>query len=240
MSELTTYERRDDGVAIVRMNRPEARNAMSAALLRELLERVHDVADDEQVRVLVFSTTSTRAFSAGADIREHLGRDGQVARMEVFSALYDDVVALPKPTIAVCVGNVVGGGAELAAGCDLRIAGENLGLRFPGAALAMPVGPARLVSLCGLATAKYLLLTSRTVGADEALRLGLVNEVAPTDEAEARALSLAAEIAPHPPAGVARLKKMLHEWDGLEERSRQEGVIQVEHLRSGAALPYGS
>ena len=83
--------------------------------------------------------------------------------------------------------------------CDMRIGGANLRMRFPGAALGVPVGPARLVTLCGLATAKYLLLSSRTVGANEALRLGLVDRVAPAAATEAAAVELAAAVAAHPP-----------------------------------------
>ena len=119
--------------------------------------------------------------------------------------------AFPKPTIAACHGDVIGGGAEIAVACDMRVGGSNLRMRFPGAALGVPVGPARLVTLCGLATAKYLLLSSRIVGADEALRLGLVNRVAPAARTEQAALELAAEVAQHPPEAVARLKRMLHE-----------------------------
>jgi enoyl-CoA hydratase/carnithine racemase len=135
---------------------------------------------------------------------------------------------------------VVGGGAEIAIACDLRVGGSNLRMRFPGAALGVPVGPARLVTLCGLATAKYLLLSSRTVGADEALRLGLVNRVAPAAATEESALQLAAEVAAHPPEAVARLKRMLHEWDDVEGRSAVEGRGQVEWQRSGPGLPYRS
>ena len=142
-----------------------------------------------------------------------------------------------KPTIAVCHGDVVGGGAEIAIACDMRVGGANLRMRFPGAALGAPVGPARLVTLCGLATAKYLLLSSRTVGADEALRLGLVNRVAPAAGTEEAALRLAAEVAAHSPQGLARLKRMLHEWDDVEGRSRAEGEGQVRWQRSGPGLP---
>ena len=121
--------------------------------------------------------------------------------MQLFADVYDGIVAFPKPTIAVCHGDVVGGGAEVAIACDMRVGGSNLRMRFPGAALGVPVGPARLVTLCGLAAAKYLLLSSRTVGADEALRLGLVNRVAPAAGTEEAALKLAAEVAAHPPEG---------------------------------------
>jgi enoyl-CoA hydratase len=119
----------------------------------------------------------------------------------------------------------------------MRVGGSNLRMRFPGAALGVPVGPARLVTLCGLAAAKYLLLSSRTVGADEALRLGLVNRVAPGAGTEESAMELAAQVASHPPEAVARLKRMLHEWDDIEGRSTVEGVGQVEWQRSGPGLP---
>jgi enoyl-CoA hydratase/carnithine racemase len=159
--------------------------------------------------------------------------------MEQFSELYDTIVAFPKPTIAACHGDVVGGGAEISIACDMRIGGSNLRMRFPGAALGMPVGPARLVTLCGLATAKYLLLSSRTVGADEALRLGLVNRVAPAAATETSALDLAGEVAAHPPEAVARLKAMLHEWDDVVGRSVAEGAGQIEHVRGASDLPFG-
>jgi enoyl-CoA hydratase/carnithine racemase len=102
----------------------------------------------------------------------------------------------------------------------------------------MPVGPARLVTLCGLATAKYVLLTSKTIAADEALRLGLVNKVAPAAATEEAALELADTVAAHDPAAVARLKQMLHEWDDVAGRSAAEGVVQVEHVRAGVGLPF--
>ena len=110
-------------------------------------------------------------------------------------------------------------------------------MRFPGAALGVPVGPARLVTLCGLGAAKYLLLSSRTVGADEALRLGLVNRVAPAAATEQAALELGAAVAAHPPEAVARMKRMLHEWDDVEGRSRAEGEGHVEWERNGPGLP---
>jgi len=159
--------------------------------------------------------------------------------MELFADLYDQLTAFPKPTVAACHGSVVGGGAEVAIACDLRVAGGNLRMRFPGAALGVPVGPARLVTLCGLSVAKYLLLTSRNVGADEALRLGLVHRVAPAARTEEAALELAAEVAAHPPEAVARLKQMLLGWDGVVERSAEEGRGQIEWQRTGPGLPYG-
>jgi enoyl-CoA hydratase/carnithine racemase len=237
MSELTGYDV-DQGVALLRLQRPDSRNAINTQMLEEMLAHLAAAREDEAVRVLVLSSDDHLGLSAGADVREQLDEEGRVRRMQLFADLYDQLTAFPKPTIAVCHGDVVGGGAEIAVACDMRVGGSNLRMRFPGAALGVPVGPARLVTLCGLATAKYLLLSSRFVGADEALRLGLVNRVAPAAATEESALALAAEVAQHPPEAVTRLKRLLLDWDGVEERSRAEGEGQVEWQRSGPGLPF--
>jgi enoyl-CoA hydratase/carnithine racemase len=236
-AERTSYEVDGQGVALLRLERPEARNAIDTQMLVEILEHLAVAGADDAVRVLVFSSSDQMGLSAGADVKERLDEEGKVHRMQLFADVYDAIVAFPKPTVAACHGDVVGGGAEIAIACDLRVGGANLRMRFPGAALGVPVGPARLVTLCGLAAAKYMLLTSRTVGADEALRLGLVNRVAPAAATEESALELAAQVATHPPEAVARLKRMLHEWDDVEGRSRAEGIGQVDWARTGPGLP---
>lgn len=235
---LTSYEVDELGVALIRLLRPASRNAINTAMLDELLEHLSRAREDDDVRVLVFSSSDHLGFSAGADVREELDAEGRVHRMQLFADLYNGIVGFPRATIAVCHGDTIGGGAEIAVACDMRVGGSNLRMRFPGAALGVPVGPARLVTLCGLASAKYLLLSSRTVAADQALRLGLVNRVAPAAGAEKSALDLAAEVAAHPPEAIAGLKRMLLDWDGIEERSRREGEGQVEWQRSGPGLPY--
>jgi len=207
-------------------------------MLEQLLVHLAAARDDGAVRVLTISSTDHMGLSAGADVREQLDADAAVRRMELFARLYDEITGFPKPTVAACHGSCVGGGAEIAVACDLRVGGTNLRFRFPGGALGVPVGPARLVTLCGLSVAKYLLLTAREVGADEALRWGLVHKVVPAARTENMALQLAAGVASNPPEAVARLKAMLHEWDRVEDRSREEGLGQVEWQRSGPGLPY--
>jgi enoyl-CoA hydratase/carnithine racemase len=238
MSSLTGYGVDAAGVALLRLQRPDSRNAINTQMLEEMLAHLSSARGDESVRVLVLSSDDHLGLSAGADVREQLDDDGRVRRMRLFADLYDELTGFPKPTIAVCHGDVIGGGAEIATACDMRVAGSNLRMRFPGAALGVPVGAARLVTLVGLAAAKYLLLSSRFVSADEALRIGIVNRVAPAAAAEESALALAAEVAQHPPEAVARLKRMLLDWDGVEERSRAEGEGQVEWQRSGPGLPF--
>lgn len=227
-----------DGVALLQLDRPQARNAINTELLGELLAHLAAARADEQVRALVVSSTDQMGLSAGADVREQLDEAGALRRMELFSALYDELTGFEKPTVCACHGACVGGGAEIAVACDLRIGGSNLRLRFPGAALGVPVGPARLVTLCGLSVAKYLLLTSKEVDAEVAYRWGLVHKVVPAARTEEAALQLAAQVAANPPEAVARLKRMLHEWDDVEGRSRAEGEGQVEWQRVGPGLPY--
>ena len=155
----------------------------------------------------MISSSDHMGLSAGADVREQLDADGQVRRMELFAQLYDELTGFPKPTVAACHGACVGGGAEIAVACDLRVGGLNLRLRFPGAALGVPVGPARLVTLCGLSVAKYALLTSKEIDAEMAYRWGLVHKLVPAPRTEEAALKLAVDVAAHPPEAVARIKR---------------------------------
>jgi enoyl-CoA hydratase/carnithine racemase len=235
---LTSYAVDEVGVALLRLEREKARNAINTSMLDEMLAHLAAAREDDAVRVLVVSSNDHLGLSAGADVREQLDDEGKVRRMQLFADVYDQLTAFPKPTVAACHGSVVGGGAEIAVACDLRVAGGNLRLKFPGAELGVPVGPARLVTLCGLSTAKYLLLTSRNVSADEALRLGLVHRVAPAARTEDAALGLATEVAALPPESVSRVKRMLLDWDGVVDRSAEEGRGQVEWERTGPGLPH--
>jgi len=230
-------DRQDSGVEVLRLDRPDARNAMSTALLEELLAALAELAADETLRTLVISTTSERALSAGADVAEDLDPAGGVARMELFARMYSAVDAFPLPTVAVCVGNVVGAGAELAAGCDLRVGGDNLKLSWAGARLGVPVGPARLVPLIGLSRAKELILTGRVVGADEALAIGFLHRSVAAGEAEAAAIELAGSVAAFPPDGLRRVKGMFRELEGTAARIDYENDLLLQFQRHGAGLP---
>lgn len=226
-------------MAVLRLDRPERRNAIDTALLVTVLDALDELAADASLRALVFSTTSERALCAGADVAEDLDAEGGVRRMELFARFYAAVEAFPAPTVAVCVGNVVGAGAELAAGCDLRVGGDNLKLAWAGAKLGVPVGPARLTPLVGLARAKELIFTGRVVGMPEAEALGLLHRATAAAEAEEAALALAREIAAHPPEGLRRLKRMFRELEGAADRVAYENAELVAFQREGAGLPSG-
>lgn len=232
-------ERLPDGIEVLRINRPEKRNALDTATIRAALKALAELGADDELRAVVFSTTSTTALCAGADVSEPLDGSGGVARMEAFAELYRAVEYVPVPTIAVCVGNCVGAGAELVAGCDLRVGGDNLKLAWAGARLGVPVGPARLTQLVGLARAKELVYTGRPVGMDEAASLGLLQRTATAEEAEATALELAASLTRQSPAGLRTLKTMFRELEDVDARISYENGKLLDFQRQGAGLPQG-
>ncbi|MGI8762251.1 MAG: enoyl-CoA hydratase/isomerase family protein [Jatrophihabitantaceae bacterium] len=228
---------RNDGIEVLRLDRPDRRNALDTATLLVLNAALEELAADERLRALVISTTSIRALCAGADLSERLDRDGGIARMGEFTRMYALIEAFPVPTIAVCVGNCVGAGAEIAAGCDLRVGGDNLALAWVGARLGVPVGPARLAPLIGVAAAKDLVLTGRTIGMDEAASLRLLHRTAAAEQAEAVALDLAASVAAQSAVGVRALKQMFRELDRSAHRVAYENEQLARFQREGSGLP---
>ena len=206
-----------DATRVLVLNRPEARNAMDTALLAELLDAVADAVTASEVRVIVL-TGAGGAFSAGADLREEMDHAATVRRMDLFGAVYEAVGTCPKPTIAAIEGHCVGGGAEVAAAADIRVADPTASFRFPGAALGFPVGPAKLTGLVGLGTAKDLVLTSRTISALEAHRIGLVQRLTEPAQALDEALEVAASVAANNDDAVRFLKRMFLGFSGLGDR----------------------
>ena len=165
----------DEGVALMQLDRPEVaqrdrhRDARGAA-------RAPGESPATTTRSGRWSSPrpTTWASPPAPTSASSSTRRARCGGWQLFAQLYDQLTGFPKPTVAACHGACVGGGAEIAVACDMRIGGGNLRLRFPGAALGVPVGAARLVTLCGLSVAKYLLLSSKEVTADEALRWGII------------------------------------------------------------------
>lgn len=230
-------ERIAEGIEIVRLNRPGKRNALDSATLALLNDTLDDLAADADLRVVVLSTTSVRAFCAGADVGELLDTAAGVARMASFTRMYSAIDAFPVPMIAVCVGNCVGAGAEIVAGSDLRVGGDNLQLSWAGARLGVPVGPARLAPLIGVARAKDLVFTGRRIGMDEAMALGLLQQTAAAGRTESAALDLARAIAAQSPGGTRVLKQMFRDLDRTPERVAYENEKLMQFQQHGAGLP---
>jgi enoyl-CoA hydratase/carnithine racemase len=237
MSDAPVLAERLDDIAVVRLNRPDKRNALDSATLALFNDVLDGLAADDALRALVISTTNTRALCAGADIGETLDHDGGVARMAAFTRMYAAIDAFPVPVIAVCVGNCVGAGAEIVAGADLRVGGDNLRLAWAGARLGVPVGPARLAPLIGVSRAKDLVYTGRVVDDAGADALGLLHRRAPAAAAEGVALELARAVAAQSPGGIRVLKQLFRDLDRTGDRVAYENERLLHFQQHGAGLP---
>jgi len=228
---------RSGDIEILRLNRPTRRNALDSASLAVLNADLEELSADSGLRVLIISTTNAAALCAGADVSEDLDRIAGVARMAAFARMYSLIEQFPVPTIAVAVGNCVGAGAELVAGVDLRVGGDNLGLAWAGARLGVPVGPARLAPLIGVARAKELIFTGRVLGQADAAALGLLTRTATATEAESVAMQLANELCSQSADGLRTLKQMFRDLDATAKRVDYENDHLLHFQQSGAGIP---
>jgi enoyl-CoA hydratase len=173
---------REGQVAVVTVDRPDALNALDVPTLTDLRDRLHELADDPDVRVVIMTGAGERAFVAGADIEYMSGLD--VDEAKEWGALGHEagelLETMPKPTIAAVNGFALGGGCELALACDIRYGSSAAKLGQPEVNLGIIPGwggTQRLARVCGLGVAKELIFTGRIVDAEEALRIGLLNGV---------------------------------------------------------------
>ncbi|MFM2076996.1 MAG: hypothetical protein RJA49_886 [Actinomycetota bacterium] len=211
MGELVLVDRRDDGVAVVTLNNPKV-NALSQALLAELRAAAQELAADPPGAVVI--TGGDRIFAAGADISEFGGPNEARAIAEGFHRALDAVAAVPRFVIAAVSGYALGGGCELTLACDYRIAAERAVFGQPEVLLGIIPGGGgtqRLSRAVGASRAKELMVTGRQVKAEEALRIGLVDEVVPTDELHERAFALATEVAKGAVQAQALVKRAVDE-----------------------------
>lgn len=205
-------EQPESGIYLLTVNRPQALNALNAATLDELTQAVTQVATDTAARVLLVTGAGDKAFVAGADISEMRQLTAGQARafsekgMQVMHALE----ALPVPVIALVQGYALGGGCELAMACDWIIASDRAVFGQPEVNLGIPPGfggTQRLTRLVGRARALELITTARQIKADEAMNIGLVNQVVPAAELRDRGLATARTIAAKGPVAVRFAKQ---------------------------------
>jgi len=197
-------------VATVRLNRPKKHNALSARLCHELIAALDVLEADDAVDVLILTGVGEKAFCAGADMAEATGGGGAKAGDVVAPAqAVARVLGTHKPIIAAVNGYAYGGGAFLAINCDIRIASENASFRFVGASYGLVVGAFQLPRIVGAPLAKELIFTARTVDAEEALRIGLVNHLAPFDKLETTVMEMARAIASNSRAAVMASKEVI-------------------------------
>ncbi len=206
-------------IAVVTLDRPKVLNALSAAVLAELDSAFTALVADASIRVILLTGAGDRAFAAGADIRELAALTA--ADAETFSArgqrIFRAIETCGKPVLACIRGFALGGGCELAMACTLRISASNARFGQPEVKLGIVAGyggTQRLPRLVGRGAALKLLLTGAIIDANEALRIGLVDEVVPAADLMQRAEALALEIAANAPLALA---ETLHTVDeGLD------------------------
>jgi enoyl-CoA hydratase/carnithine racemase len=227
-SPLVLVERRERA-AFVTINRPDAANALSKALVAALTEAFDALAADIKqggdVRAVVLTGVG-RAFCAGADLKERraMSLPETWAFLDELNKLANTIAALPRPVIAAINGAAFGGGLELALACDLRIAAEaaEMGLLEVRVGIIPGMGGTqRLARLVGIAAAKELILTGRRVGAARALALGIVSEVVPAADLAGAAATLAREIGAAAPLALGAAKRAI---DGGFNLSLTEGL----------------
>lgn len=209
MAENVLLERRGR-IALITINRPDKLNALNIATRKELADTLDELRNDEEVRVAVITGAGEKAFVAGADISEFAGRTAVQQRAVMKErSVFVSAEDFPKPLVAMINGFCLGGGCELALSCDIRIASDrakfgqpeiNLGI-IPGGG-----GTQRLTRLIGEGKAMQLILTGEMINAQEAYRLGLVNEVHPAAELEAKTMEMANKIAEKSPIALAMAK----------------------------------
>jgi enoyl-CoA hydratase len=204
-------DRPEDGVVVVRINRPGARNALDTATRKALAAAFEGLHDDPSVRAIVL-TGNEQAFAAGADLKELLDA-GAIEMLRRRAERYWNAVArTPQPVIAAINGYALGGGLELAMCCDVIIAGEGAKLGQPEVRVGIMPGAGgtqRLTRAIGKFHAMRLCLTGRPISAAEACKIGLVSQVVPDADVVATALEMARDLAGLPPLALIQIKEAI-------------------------------
>ncbi len=225
--EYVVVRRHGERVAELVLDRPKAMNAVSTAMAASLQAACSALAADTGVSATVLSSSSERAFCAGADLKERnsLSDAELVAQRPLARAAYTGVLDLPMPVVAAVGGFALGGGFELALACDLIVGDETAVVGLPEVSVGVIPGGGGTQLLprrVGAARAAELVFTARRVPAVEALALGLIDQLTPAGEARAAALELAARIASHSPVGLRSAKRALRLGQGLDLRAGLE------------------
>lgn len=230
-------------MALVTINRPEKHNAISLDTLEELHRAVRQAAGDDDVRVITITGAGGRSFASGSDLSEVLHRDFRKALEPIVQGLADQLERTPKPTIAAIDGICMGGGLEVALGCDLRIATPRSRFATPEGKLGIIPGggaTARLPRLVGPGWAMEMMLMGEPIDADHALSIGLVTRLVAPEELLAEARRMADHLAGFAPFVPRTMKAMVH--FGMDaslasaqmlEKYAQGALVQTEDKQEG-------
>jgi enoyl-CoA hydratase/carnithine racemase len=200
-----------EGVALVKLNRPEVKNALNLAVRQQLAEYFTVLGADEKIRSIVL-TGGAEFFAAGADIKDMADKGAIEMMLRNIHLLWQAIAQCPKPIVAAVNGYAWGGGCELAMHADIIIAGENASFCQPEIKVGIMPGAGgtqRLTRAVGKFQAMRMILTGKPVSGREAYGMGLCSEVVPDDEVQAAALKMATNIAAMPPIAVAQIKEVI-------------------------------
>lgn len=248
---LKYLDGKDNGIVVLGLNRPRVRNALGKTLTSQLHDAISSIREDSKLRVLIIRSLVPKVFCAGADLRERARMDNaEVSKFVSFLRnMTNNIETLPTPVISAIDGDALGGGLEIALATDIRVAASEakMGLVetkwaiIPGAG-----GTQRLPRIIGSAKAKELIYTARILNGEEAMKIGLINEVVSQnkngDAAYQAALSIAREILPNGPIGVKMAKTAISQGlqvpvtDGFEiEKQCYNKVVNTKDRIEGLA-----
>ncbi|MEA0562048.1 enoyl-CoA hydratase [Lysinibacillus irui] len=238
MTQLVRFELLEESVGLITLSRPEAANAMSVQLLRELSDTLDQMNGDPAVRVVLLTGEGEKAFCAGADLKERKGMsDRQVKQIvQLIGSTVAKVETLAQPVIAVLNGVAFGGGLELALACDLRIAATHVQLGLTETSLGIIPGAGgtqRLPRLIGLGKAKELIYTARRLNAEEAKNYGIVEHVYEGHEVMEKAQQLALEMAKNAPLSLVQAKVAINQGVEVDLATG----LKIESLAYSALIP---
>jgi len=241
--ELLFIEKQER-VCTLTLNRPERRNALSTLLLSQFVEILTVLKKEDQIRCLVLRGAGDKAFSAGLDfdaIPMNIGPETaeDLETKEPMWAALQEIINFPYPTIAMINGHAIGGGCELAATCDIRIARKDVRIGIPSSKLGViyhPGGIMRFINLIGLANTAELFFTGRLFDADHAKEMGLLNYVLPPDQLTTFTYEMAREISENAPLSLKGLKGFLKKgltYQSIDPAfSREMQSLRVEAFNS--------
>src|SRR5438067_2953707 len=238
MSFKNILSERDGSLALVTLNRPERRNALSLETLQELIDCFRGIGDDASVRVAILRANGP-AFSAGHDIGEMAGKDDAFYRrlFEVCTALMETLQSIPQPVIAQVHALATAAGCQLAASCDIVVAAQEARFATPGVKIGLfcSTPMVALSRAVGQKKAMEMLLTGEAISAQEALAAGLVSRVVPAAELESAARSVAAKITASSPYVVAIGKRAFYRQSQMPQPLAYDYAQDVMTLNAAAA-----
>lgn len=216
-------------IAVITLNRPEKLNALNQKLLSELKQVFENLADNAEVNAVIITGAGEKAFAAGADIAEFVGKTPEQGRelANIGHELFNTIEWFPKPVIAAVNGFALGGGCELAMACHMRIAAENVKFGQPELNLGLIPGyggTQRLTRYIGKAKATELLLTCDMINAQSALELGLVNYVVPIDDLISKAKEILSKIINKSMLNVTQILSLVNDYYDKEVDSFESEV----------------